>query len=71
MRRRRQRGSYEAELAKMLGNDGFGILERLSEHDDDIIERLCQAHADGKLGKRELAAARLAADQMPKTRRST
>lgn len=67
---RSQRGAYEADIARLLGNDGFGVLERLSEHDDDIVERLCQACADGKLGKRELAAARLAADQMPKKRRS-
>jgi hypothetical protein len=66
---RSQRGSYEADIAKLLGNDGFGILERLSEHDDDIVERLCQAWADGKLDKRELAAARLAAGQMPRKRR--
>jgi hypothetical protein len=68
---RSQRGSYEAELAKLLGKDGFGILQRLSEHDDEFVDRLCRACADGKLGRRELAAARLAADQMPKKRRST
>jgi hypothetical protein len=66
---RRKRGSYEAELAKLLGNDGFEILARLSEHDDAIIERLCHAYADGELGRRELSAARLAADQLPKKRR--
>jgi hypothetical protein len=67
---RRQRGLYEAELAKLLGNDGFGILERLSEHDDNIVERLCRAYADRELGTRALIAARLAADQLPKKRRS-
>jgi biotin operon repressor len=68
---RRQRGSYEAELAKLLGNDGFEILARLSEHDDAIVERLCHACADGELGARELSAARLAAEQLPRRRRPT
>jgi hypothetical protein len=67
---RRQRGSYEAELARLLGNDGFGILTVLSEYDDAIVERLCRALADRELGPRELIAARLAAEQMPKKRRS-
>jgi hypothetical protein len=66
---RRRRGQYEAELAKLLGNDGFGILERLSEQEDAIVDRLCRACADGQLGSRELIAARLAAQQMPKKRR--
>jgi hypothetical protein len=68
---RRQRGSYEAELAKLLGNDGFEILARLSEHDDAIVERLCRSCADGELGVRELSAARLAAEQLPRKRRPT
>jgi hypothetical protein len=68
---RRQRGSYEAELAKLLGNDGFEILGRLSEHDDVNVERLCRAYADGELGSRELIAARLAAEQLPRKRRPT
>jgi hypothetical protein len=68
---RRKRGSYEAEVAKRLGNDGFVILHRLSEHDDAIVERLCRACANDDLGRRELIAARLAADQLPKKRRST
>jgi hypothetical protein len=67
---RRRRGSYEAELAKLLGSDGFEILARLSEYDDAIVERLCRAYADGEFGARELIAARLAADQLPKKRRS-
>jgi hypothetical protein len=67
---RRKRGSYETEIARLLGNGGFDILERLSEHDDAIIERLCRAYADGQVGTRELIAARLAAEQLPRKRRS-
>jgi hypothetical protein len=66
---RRQRGSYETEVARLLGNGGFDILERLSEHDDAIVERLCRAYADRELGARELIAARLAAQQLPRNRR--
>jgi hypothetical protein len=66
----RRRGSYEAELTKLLGNDGFEIIDRLSEYDDAIIERLCRAYADGELTTRELTAARLAASQMARKRRS-
>jgi hypothetical protein len=68
---RRQRGCYEAELTKLLGNDGFEILARLSEHDDAIVERLCRCFADGELGVRDLSAARLAAEQLPRKRRPT
>jgi hypothetical protein len=64
-----RRGLYERELAQRLGNNGFEVLDRLSEFDDAIVERLCRAHADGELGERELLAARLAAEQMPKRRR--
>jgi hypothetical protein len=67
---RRQRGSYEAEVATLLGKDGFEILMRLSALDDAIVERLCRACADGQLGTRELIAARLAAEQLPRKRRS-
>ncbi|MGA7807534.1 hypothetical protein [Bradyrhizobium sp.] len=66
--RPRQRGAYEAEVAKLLGNEGFEILERLSELDDGIVERLCRAFANGELGGRELIAARLAANQLPRKR---
>ncbi|WJR78733.1 hypothetical protein [Bradyrhizobium sp. NP1] len=65
-----QRGRYETELAKRLGNGGFEILERLADHDDAIVERLCRALADAELGERELAAARLASQQMPRKRRA-
>src|SRR5262249_30884689 len=61
----KKRGLYETEIAKRLGEDGFEILARLSEHDDAIIQRLCRAHAIGKLGDRELDAARLAERQLP------
>ncbi len=64
-----RRGQFEAELAKQLGNDGFDILARLSEHDDAIVERLCRACANGEVGERELAAARLVAAQLGQTRR--
>jgi len=65
----RQRGLYERELAQRLGNNGFEVLERLSELDDSIVERLCRAYADSELGEREILAARLAAEQMQKRRR--
>jgi hypothetical protein len=68
---KRQRGSYEMEVAKRLGNDGFDILARLSDHDDAPVERLCRAFADGELGHRELLAARLAVQQLPKKWRAS
>ncbi len=68
---RRLRGSYEAKVATLLGNDGYQVLMRLSELDDRIVERLCRACADGELGGRELIAAKLAAEQLPRTRRPT
>jgi hypothetical protein len=68
---RRKRGFYETEVARLLGNDGFDVLERLSEHGDAIVERLCGAYAAGELGGRELIAARLAAEQLPRKRRLT
>jgi hypothetical protein len=64
-----KRGLYETAIARMLGKDGFDILERLSEHDDVIVERLCRAYSEGELAERELIAARLAADQLQKRRR--
>jgi hypothetical protein len=66
-----QRGSYEAKLASMLGKDGIDILFRLSEFNDAIVEQLCRAYADGELGDREIHAARLAAEQLPRKRRPT
>jgi hypothetical protein len=64
----RQRGSYERELAKRLGNRGYEILERLADLGDHIVERLCRAYADDELGEREILAARLAAEQLPTKR---
>ena len=58
-----ERGRYEAELAKRLGDHGLEVLTQLSEHDDAIVERLCRAHANGEVGERELAAAHLVAQQ--------
>jgi hypothetical protein len=63
-----QRGRFEAEVAKRLGDQGFEILAQLSEHDDAIVERLCRAYANGELGERELAAAHLVAQQLPRKR---
>jgi hypothetical protein len=62
--RRQHRGSIEVELACLLGPNGFNVLGQLSAVDDRIVERLCRSFADGLLGERELAAARLAARQM-------
>ena len=59
-----RRGTYELAIAEMLGSDGMEILSRLSMLDDAHVERLCQAHESGALGPRELAAARLAAQQI-------
>ncbi len=61
---RRQRGAIEIRLASMLGKNGLQILGRLAAFDDGIVDRLCRAHAEGRLGERELFAARLAAEQM-------
>ena len=61
---RRERGAIEMSLASMLGTDGINILARLSAIDDAIIDRMCRAHAAGMIGEPELAAARLAAEQV-------
>jgi len=39
------------------------LLEILHTLDDRIVDRLCGAYVEGRLGERELAAARLAAEQ--------
>lgn len=62
--RRAQRGTFEHQVAALLGDDGMEVLSRLSSIDDTIVDRLCRAHAMGVLGSRELAAARLAAEQV-------
>jgi len=60
----RERGAIEIKLAEMFGANGLDVLARLASIDDGIIERLCQAYAEGALSERDLAAARLAAAQM-------
>jgi hypothetical protein len=64
----RMQGTYQVEIAKMLGKNGFEILMQLNEAS---IERLCRAYANGGgLWQEELIAAQLAAKHLPK-RRST
>jgi hypothetical protein len=58
-----ERGAIELKLADMLGINGMDVLARLSAIDDAIVDRLCRAWAEGVLGERDLAAARLAAKQ--------
>jgi hypothetical protein len=58
-----QRGAIEIQVAERLGGNGMDILSRLASIDDAIVDRLCRAHAGGVLGERDLAAARLAAEQ--------
>jgi hypothetical protein len=65
----KQRGLYETEIAEKLGKNGFAVLEKLAVLGDHVVERLCRAYADGEFGEREILAARLAAEQMPKKRR--
>ena len=59
-----QRGAVELQIADRLGPGGIEILGKLSGLDDLIVERLCRAHVAGRLGERELNAARLAAEQV-------
>jgi len=59
----RERGAIEVKLAEMFGAHGFDVLARLASIDDAIIDRLCQAFVEGALSERDLAAARLAAEQ--------
>jgi hypothetical protein len=59
----KERGGIEISLAAMFGADGLDILARLASIDGAILDRLCQACADGALSDRDLAAARLAAQQ--------
>ena len=61
---RKERGALEMEVAGRLGADGWDILARLGMLDDAIIDRLCCALVRDLLGPPELAAARLAAQQM-------
>jgi hypothetical protein len=58
-----ERGALEIKLAGMLGPAGFEQLARLGAIDDAIVDRLCRSLAAEQVGDRELAAARLAAQQ--------
>jgi hypothetical protein len=60
----RERGAIEIKVAEKLGRDGMEILARLARIDDAIVTRLCRAVAEGSLGDRDLAAARLAAEHV-------
>jgi hypothetical protein len=60
---RAQRGGLEIKVAELLGPDGMQLLEILHTLDDQIVDRICGAYVEGRLGERELAAARLAAEQ--------
>jgi hypothetical protein len=59
-----QRGAIEVKVAKWLGNPGVDLLARLGQLDDAHVDRLCRAYEAGMLTERELAAARLAAEQV-------
>jgi hypothetical protein len=59
----RKRGAWELKLADKLGPEGMHLLSQLSAHDDRAVDRLCEAVAEGRLGPREVAAARLAIRQ--------
>lgn len=59
----KERGGIEVKLAEMFGANGFDVLARLASIDDAIINRLCQAFVECALSERDLAAARLAAQQ--------
>jgi hypothetical protein len=59
-----QRGEIEMKVAEWLGVDGIEVLGQLALLGDDVIERLCTAYVHKMLTDRELAAARLAVEQM-------
>jgi hypothetical protein len=59
-----QRGAIEMKVAEWLGADGMEALGQLALLGDDVIERLCRAYVRNMLTDRELAAARLAVEQM-------
>lgn len=61
---RRQRGALEVRLAAKFGSDGLDVLAKLAKYQDGTVDRLCSAEAAGSLTERDLAAARLAAEQM-------
>jgi hypothetical protein len=57
-----QRGKIETYIAQLLGKDGIELLTCLAAIDDAIVERLCRTYVENSLTRRELAAARLAAE---------
>jgi hypothetical protein len=59
----KERGAIEIKLAEKFGANGLDILVCLAAIDDAIIDRLCLAFVEGALSDRDLAAARLAAEQ--------
>lgn len=65
--RRSQRGQIELLVADLLGKDGIQVLTCLASIDDAIVERLCRAHVEHSLSRRELEAARLAAQHYQAT----
>ncbi len=67
--RRSERGKWEQRLIGRFGSDGVDVLGKLAGIDDNIVERLCQAICAGRLGDREVEAARLAAAQAGMVRR--
>lgn len=58
------RGRIEVEIAQRLGADGFDVLNRLAEIDDEFVARLCDRHRLGLLTDEDLNAVRLAAKQV-------
>src|SRR5262249_46656455 len=56
------RGQIEMAIAALLGKDGVELLSCLATIDDVIVERLCRAYVENSLSRRDLAAARLAAE---------
>jgi hypothetical protein len=56
-----ERGRIENQIAPLFG--GFDVLWRLAAIHDGTITRLCMAHQTGRLGPREIKAAKLAAAQ--------
>jgi hypothetical protein len=57
-----ERGKIETYIAALLGKDGMELLTYLAAIDDAIVERLCRTYVENTLTRRELAAARLAAE---------
>jgi hypothetical protein len=69
--RQSQRGQIELWVADLLGEDGIQVLACLASIDDAIVERLCRAYVEHSLGRRELEAARLAAQHYQATARQS